>query len=68
MWVAQIKIDGKRKHIGYFTNENEAGAAYDKALFALVKAQQVATEGGAPKARKRTFNSTPKCSSKRRRI
>lgn len=34
-WKACIKIDGKNKHIGYFTNEVEAAKAYD------VKALQV---------------------------
>lgn len=60
-WVCQIKIDGKRKHIGYFTDEAEAGEAYDNALRELVMAQHAAREAGAPKARKRTFNSTPEC-------
>lgn len=27
-WAAQINIDGKRCHIGYFDNLNDAGAAY----------------------------------------
>lgn len=28
-WVSQIRIDGKRKHLGYFVNEQEAANAYD---------------------------------------
>ena len=31
-WVAQIKIDGKRHHLGHFTCEIEAAAAYSEAL------------------------------------
>mgnify|MGYP003648773144 CR=1 FL=1 len=31
-WVAGIKINGKRKHIGYFTNEIDASNAYQEAL------------------------------------
>jgi len=31
-WVAQIKINGKRKYLGRFTNELEAGKAYQTAL------------------------------------
>jgi hypothetical protein len=30
-WVAQITIDGKSKHLGYFELEEDAAAAYDKA-------------------------------------
>ena len=30
-WYAQISFNGKRKHIGYFHDEIEAGKAYDKA-------------------------------------
>lgn len=29
-WVAQIKIDGKQKHIGIFEDEDEAGKVYMK--------------------------------------
>jgi hypothetical protein len=36
-WVCQIKIDGKRKHIGYFTDERDAAAAYQKALIKHLK-------------------------------
>ena len=28
-WIANIKIDGKLKHLGYFTTEREAGMAYN---------------------------------------
>lgn len=30
-WVAAIRIDGKRLHLGYFTDELEAARAYDAA-------------------------------------
>ena len=30
-WIAQIQIDGKRKHLGYFFSEIEAALAYDAA-------------------------------------
>jgi len=30
-WVAQISINGKRKHIGYFDKEEEARIAYEQA-------------------------------------
>jgi len=30
-WQAQIKIEGKRKHLGYFTDEVEAAKVYDAA-------------------------------------
>ena len=30
-WRAQIKLDGKTKHLGLFNNELDAGAAYDLA-------------------------------------
>ena len=29
-WIAQIRIDGKKKHLGYFDNEQEAVEAYKK--------------------------------------
>ena len=29
-WRAQIKINGKTKHIGYFANEKDAAKAYDR--------------------------------------
>lgn len=31
-WVAKIWINGKKKHLGYFTNEYDAHLAYEKAL------------------------------------
>jgi hypothetical protein len=31
-WESQIYIDGKNKHLGYFTDEHEAHLAYQKAL------------------------------------
>jgi hypothetical protein len=31
-WHTQIKLDGKKKHLGYFTDEYEAHLAYEKAL------------------------------------
>jgi hypothetical protein len=30
-WVAQIRIDGKNKHLGYFENEKDAAKAYNEA-------------------------------------
>lgn len=35
-WVAQIKIRGRRKHVGYYKNEMEAKLAYDRAVAKLV--------------------------------
>ena len=32
-WLARIMLDGKRKHLGFFTNEKEAAAKYNE--FAL---------------------------------
>jgi hypothetical protein len=29
-WHAQIKVDGKSKHLGYFINEDNAALAYNK--------------------------------------
>ena len=29
-WMAKIKIDGKKKHLGYFTNEEDASLVYQK--------------------------------------
>ncbi len=29
-WRVRIKIDGKSKHLGYFTNEEDAGKTYEK--------------------------------------
>ena len=31
-WIAGIRVNGKKKHLGYFTNEEEAAEAYQKAL------------------------------------
>ena len=36
-WKVQIKIDGKSKHLGYFTDELKASEAYQKALKELIK-------------------------------
>lgn len=33
-WVAQIKVDGRQTHIGYFTDEKAAAEAYDSAALA----------------------------------
>lgn len=30
-WVARIKVKGKSKHLGYFTQELSAAKAYDEA-------------------------------------
>jgi len=30
-WEAQIKIDGKTKHLGHFKREEDAARAYDEA-------------------------------------
>ena len=30
-WVANIQIDGRLRHLGYFTEEEDAAAAYDRA-------------------------------------
>jgi hypothetical protein len=35
-WMAYIRIDGKKKHLGYFTDEYEAHLAYQKALTQLL--------------------------------
>lgn len=40
-WWAQISVDGKRRHIGYFTNEEDARAAY---LAAKAKYHPTASE------------------------
>jgi hypothetical protein len=31
-WTAAIRVNGKRKYLGYFNTENAAGAAYDEAV------------------------------------
>ena len=36
-WIAGIKINGKIKHLGYFTDELKAAEAYQNALAKLVK-------------------------------
>lgn len=34
-WLSRIRINGKYKHLGYFSTEEEAGLAYQKALYNL---------------------------------
>lgn len=34
-WHAQIKVDGKRKHLGYHSDEESAARAYDAAALAI---------------------------------
>jgi hypothetical protein len=34
-WVAQISIDSKRTHLGYFATEHEAAERYDKKALEL---------------------------------
>ena len=34
-WTAQISYNGQRIHLGYFTNESEAGRAYDRKAIEL---------------------------------
>jgi len=34
-WLSRVRIDGKHKHLGYFSTEEEAGLAYQKALYNL---------------------------------
>ena len=36
-WRAQIQIDGKRKTLGYFTNEKEAAEVFNKAAAEFYK-------------------------------
>lgn len=36
-WKSSIKLNGKDKHLGYFTNELEASKAYQAALLTLKK-------------------------------
>ena len=36
-WHAQIQIDGRRKHLGYFTDEKEAAAVFNKAAAEFYK-------------------------------
>jgi hypothetical protein len=31
-WLASIRINGKKKHLGYFNNEDDAGKAYEDVL------------------------------------
>lgn len=36
-WVSQIKINGKKKHLGHFRNELDASKAYQQKLKTLIK-------------------------------
>lgn len=31
-WLSRIRVNGKYKHLGYFSTEEEAGLAYQKEL------------------------------------
>ena len=33
MWRAEITIDGKKRHVGYYDNEEDAAADYARAVF-----------------------------------
>ncbi len=34
-WKAQIQVDGKKRHLGYFDDKIEAAKAYDRAALEL---------------------------------
>ena len=36
-WTAQIRHNGQRIHLGYFTNESEAARAFDQKAIELFK-------------------------------
>jgi hypothetical protein len=44
-WCAQIKIDGKRTHLGYFVNEDDAVRKYDEAAAPLGRPLNFPGEG-----------------------
>lgn len=43
-WLAQIRINGKVKNIGYFTDELEASVYYENALLALHNGTEIITK------------------------
>jgi hypothetical protein len=43
-WISQIKVNGKRRHLGYFRNENKAAVAYNDALRKLRKERAAAVD------------------------
>lgn len=45
-WVAQIKVDGRSRHIGTFGSEEEAAAAYRKTLKTILSGELSDRHGG----------------------
>ena len=60
-WKAQIQIDGKKKHLGYFHDEKEAACKYDEQAALLNKPVNFPQHEGQEQAVKRAPNgSSPK--------